>query len=75
MLIHVTTSLQAGVVRPPPYVAYLLPAPIAGRISSVRLNETPSGGKFVVAFAFEISDRAKIMGCRAVLFGAWKRSQ
>ena len=70
-----TTSLQAGVVRPPPYVAYLLPGPVAGLISSSRLNETPSGGKFVVAFASEISFRAEIMGCRAVLFGAWKRSQ
>ena len=57
MLIHVTTSLQAGVVRPPAYVAYRLPEPIAGKMSSVRLNGYLTGGKFVVAFAFEIFER------------------
>ena len=71
MLIHVTTSLQSGVVRPPAYVAYRLPEPIAGKMSSVRLNRgTLSGGKFVVAFAFEIFESDRIMGSRAVLFGA-----
>ena len=70
MLIHVTTSLQSGVVRPPAYVAYRLPEPIAGKMSSMRLNVTLFGGKFVVAFAFEIFESDRIMGSRAVLFGA-----
>ena len=70
MLIHLTTSLHIGVVRPPSYVAYLLPSKIAGRMRDVRLNCTPSGGKFVVSLALETFDRDKIMGSRAVLFGA-----
>ena len=69
MLIHVTTSLQAGVVRPPAYVAYLLPGPIAGEISFPSLNP-PSGGKFVVLFALVIFESAEISGSRYSFFFA-----
>lgn len=71
MLIHVTTSLQSGVVRPPSYVAYLLPEPIAGKMSAVRLNGGPSsGGKFVTLFGFVIFESDEISGSRFVLFMA-----
>ena len=65
-----TTSLQAGVVRPPAYVAYLLPGSVAGLISSPRLNP-PSGGKFVVLFAWVIFDSDEISGSRYGLFWVW----